>query len=181
MTKSKVTSELAKLMDSRFYTPTQAQAFLKAKVDEIFNSGSTIYTRENITLDQLEAITGSKSLRRWSEEPGFLAWLLDQTDFKKRSTALADIAINKLAEILSADADGEIIKTGDQVKAAQVAMIIADKMPQKRFVTVTLDKEINKLQGVEVDQKLLEMRERVNAMSQGVEEENVIDLAVDKE
>lgn len=179
MTKSKLTSEINKLLDTRFYTPTQAQAFLKAKVDEIFNNGSTIYTRENITLDQLEAITGSRSLRKWSNEPGFIGWLLDQTDFKKRSTALADIAINKLAEILSADADGTIVKTGDQVKAAQVAMIIADKMPQKRFVTVTLDKEINKLQGAEVDQKLLEMKEKVKALS--VEPSQIIDIPVDNE
>lgn len=166
MSKNKVTAELAKLMNNGVYfSPTQHQAFLKAKVDEIFNSGQTIFTRENITLDQLEMLTGNKSIKKWSAQPGFISWLLDQTDFKKKATALADIAIRKLSEILEREADGVIVKTGDQVKAVQVALTVADKMPQKRFVTVTLDKEVNKLQGVEVDQKLLEMQEKIKAMS----------------
>ena len=78
---------------------------------------------------------------------GFKEWFLNEEEFAQKALALAHLALGSLEEVLTnPDANPSA-----RVKAAKLAIEVANKMPQRWQKTVYLDDQIHKMDRAQLE------------------------------
>ena len=137
------------------------QRMAKARFQQ-WNEEQPFFDVESATLEQIKNVTGARKLEVWlKDEPSFASWFFEMDDFKTRSIAYAEVAQEKLFEILTSHTEEKILTAKDQINAAKLLIELADKFPTKRKEVTYLDKDVAKLSDSEVDGALLEYKKKL--------------------
>lgn len=153
-----VQNKLAALINKDIFTPTYGQSMAKQRLQEALEANDFMFDKNSLTLEQLQSLCRDKQLPKWAKEPGFLPWLLDRDDFRKRVNAYADSVLEVLIDIVEMPLEPKVITAKDKLQAVNLLMQLANKFPAKQTKVVVLDKELDKLGDDEVDKRIQEMQ-----------------------
>lgn len=115
------------------FNPTKAMMRAKAKFWAAVDSNPMISDVDGLPMSEVARLAGTKSVATWasgSEE--FKAWFRDRADIKARISFGAELAIDKLIEILGTPADAgrdAIVTTKDQLAAAKELLAYSGHRP----------------------------------------------------
>lgn len=145
-------------------TPTMEHRLAKARLHQVMEEQSAIYSWESLTLELITRFCGTPKVERWLKElPWFPGWLLDSEEFSAKSIAYSEIAIEKLYEILvtQLDPSDKSLTAKDQLNAAKLLLELGSRFPNKRKELVYLDKDLNAMPEHEVDEELQRTKQRL--------------------
>lgn len=105
----------------------------------------------SLTLDALAMHSGSKSFMDWADKhPMFLAWFCDEQFEQLTLETLAQKAIRRIDAIIDGTLEPKVLTAKDQLNAANMALQLADKFPNKRREFVYVDKELARMSEADV-------------------------------
>lgn len=151
------------------FQPSLQQRIAKARIQKQLQELGPIWDEEALSLEQLQKLAGSKQIGKWCQDVQFVNWLMDRHDFAGKSVAYAEVAVDRLYDIV-ADPDQD---AKNVINAAKELLALADKYPNKRKEMVFLDKDVEKLPEHEVAGQLRMYKKKLGIMAD--EEEKDLD------
>lgn len=147
--------------DTQPFKPTPLQGVVKARLQARLEERRGLVDAESLSLDDLEALAGSKRVRLWAKDPRFLAWLLDSDHFTHRARALKDVALGVLEEILTGPYDPKLCSSKDKLRAADLILQVTGAYPSKTSVRF-LDRDLETMEEAEVDRQLAAAKKQLD-------------------
>lgn len=106
-----------------------------------------IYDRETTTLASALEVTRDSRLSKWWSLPGFAPWFTNREEFRQRLEYLANLALDTIEEVLL-DSDAN---ANARMRAVQIALEAAAKMPGKSDNQKMLDDRVQKMGRAELE------------------------------
>jgi len=130
------------------FTPSAPQAKFKAK---LYAEHPTVNPAA-LTPQQLQTLTGNRSVVRWCQEEGFLDWLAEKDTVKRLLEAGAETAVKRLLDIIADDSVGPQgrVTAASQVAAAKLILEFAGFSPPNHKIVEYRDKDINEMSAKEL-------------------------------
>ena len=120
--------------------PQQRQA--KATFWTFVNDSMGGLSPEDITLAKALQITNDNRLNKWWKVPGFSEWFSNKDEFRQRLEYLANLALDKVEDIILAD-DPKL--TSAQVNIIKCLMEVAGKVPARVKEVKYLDEAVSRM------------------------------------
>lgn len=128
--KSTVNKELESLLSEVTFTPTVEHRRVKSAFWASVEDNPMYNDHLAITAAQVAYVTGNGNISKWWSEEGFPAWFLNTEEFKQKRRYIANLALDRLADILQ----NPDTKESSMVAAIKLAMELDDQMPNKKEV-----------------------------------------------
>lgn len=156
-------TKLPQVIKQEEFRPSRMQQLIKARVQSALNDRVGLVDADSVTLEELEAWSGSRQLRKWMEDPTFATWLLDRDVFKHQVQAVQESALETL-RILMLDED---TATKDRIKAAELLLNLGGAFPSRTQRVVFADAEVGKMSDQELDRELAKYKKQLTASGGG--------------
>jgi len=130
------------------FTPTLPQSKFKAS---LYAKHPRVQVSE-LTPQQLQTLTGNRSVVRWAEQEGFLEWLAEKDTVKRLLEATSESAVKCLMNIITETDVGPTgrVTAANQVAAARLILEYAGFTPPSHRVVEYRDKDIEKMSETEL-------------------------------
>lgn len=138
--------KLKKVLDEIIFVPDTTQMQVKAAF-WAKHADNPLAPTHDITLAAALDVTGDTRLSRWWGIPGFSAWFTNKDEFRQKAEYVANLALQTIEEILL---DREA-QPNARIKAAQIAIETANKMPTKYAKEKFIDAKIQEMSRKELD------------------------------
>lgn len=130
------------------FNATTPQAKFKAKLYAAHPNCNPL----ELTPQQLQTMTGNRSVVRWCTEEGFLEWLAEKDTVKRLLDAASETAVKRLLDIVAEDSIGPQgrVTAASQVAAAKLILEFAGFSPPNHKIVEYRDKDINEMSAKEL-------------------------------
>jgi hypothetical protein len=142
--KANDSKQLTQLADKVIFTPSKTQQKVKARFWTRFTPGP-FANPNKIPLALAQEVTGSASLKKWWDEPGFLEWFVNREEARERLEYLFMLALGTAEDLLT----DEKAQASAKVNMIKVLAELANKFPSKTQEKY-LDDDINKMDEAEL-------------------------------
>lgn len=161
-------SDLPGLAERVLFTPSPRQRQVKARFWVRFIPGP-VATLDNLSLSHVMQIAGTKSLKEWWSEPGFVEWFFNREEGREKLEYLFMRALDTAEDILNDPG----AQASAKVNMIKVIGELANKFPSKHQERFS-DEDINKM-----DEK--QLKNYLEKRGVTVKEENIIDVTASNE
>lgn len=135
---------------------------VKSRLTSALEEHAAVIDAQSLTIEDCIRLTGCKKIETWAKEsPNFILWLLDKEYTQHKLQAAAEVAINRLIEIMNSDMVEKMLTAKDKLKAAETILTLADRFPSKHKVIEWKDKDVGKMEDSDVKRQLEAMKKRL--------------------
>lgn len=139
-------NKLHSVLEDITFIPTPPMRQTKASY-WAFLAENPVYDRDTTTLASALEITHDTRLSKWWPLPGFATWFCNREEFRQRLEYLANLALDTIEEVLL-DSDAN---ANARMRAVQIALEAAAKMPGKSDNQKMLDDRVQKMGRAELE------------------------------
>lgn len=138
------------IVDELTYLPTPEQRKAKSAFWARF-SDNPVCEPEDITSALAIRFSGDGRVNKWWNHEGFRSWFQNRDEFRQRMEYLANLAMDRLEEILTISARVPGM-AGAQIAAGKLIMEVARKTPSKTAAEKFLDESVSKMSKLELEE-----------------------------
>lgn len=133
---------------------------------------SVVEDVDHLNWDALDKMAGTRkgSIARWAkEDENFLSWLLDKDTTKRKLQATAQMAADRLGELMGMElGDGRVpgtISAKDLTKVVELAATLGDLFPATKRETIykdaNLEKIMEKTSQAELEEEMMKRAQKI--------------------